>query len=126
MAALPLIPPAMNFMTGKATGDGTIALDHGGTVRAANARVEAGRSIAVGIRPEHLRPSEASDAYVTGTVEMVEQLGADTLIHIGHGDDAVIARLPHGVHPEIGATLSVTADPTRVFLFDAASGARVR
>src|SRR6266446_2872732 len=62
--------PAMNFITGKTTGEGLIALDHGGTVRAANARVEAGRSIAVGIRPEHLRPSEASDAYVTGTVEM--------------------------------------------------------
>ena len=77
-------------------------------------------------RPEHLRPSESSEAYVTGTVEMVEQLGADTLIHIGHGNDLVIARIPHGVYPEIGATFSVTADPNRVFLFDAASGARVR
>src|SRR5205085_2837625 len=35
--------PAMNFMTGKAAGDGAIALDHGGTVRAANARLEAGQ-----------------------------------------------------------------------------------
>src|SRR5438477_2341800 len=54
--------PAMNFMTGKATGDGAITLDHGGTARATNARVEAGRTITVGIRPEHLQPSNASDA----------------------------------------------------------------
>ena len=117
--------PAMNFMTGKATGNGAVTLDHGGTAHA-NARIEAGRTITVGIRPEHLRPSGTSDAYVTGTVEMVEQLGADTLIHIGHGKELVIARIPHGVYPEIGATFSVTADPTRVFLFDAASGVRVR
>src|SRR5213080_899229 len=118
--------PAMNFMTGKATGNGAIALDQGGAVRGANAHVEAGRTITVGIRPEHLRASGSSEAFVTGTVEMVEQLGADTLIHIGHGNDLVIARIPHGVYPEIGATFSVTADPSRVFLFDAASGARVR
>src|SRR5438034_920896 len=118
--------PAMNFMTGKATGNGAIALEQGGAVLGANAHVEAGRTITIGIRPEHLQPSNASDAYVTGPVEMVEQLGADTLIHIGHGNDLVIARIPHGVYPEIGATFSVTADPSRVFLFDAASGARVR
>ncbi|HYT96925.1 MAG TPA: sn-glycerol-3-phosphate import ATP-binding protein UgpC [Casimicrobiaceae bacterium] len=117
--------PAMNFMTGKAAGDGVVALDHGGTARA-NARIEGGRTITIGIRPEHFRPSGTSDAYVTGPVEMVEQLGADTLIHIGHGKELVIARIPHGVYPEIGATFSVTADPTRVFLFDAASGARIR
>src|SRR5437667_4842200 len=102
--------PAMNFMTGKATGNGAIALDQGGAVRGANAHVEAGRTITVGIRPEHLRASGSSEAFVTGTVEMVEQLGADTLIHIGHGNDLVIARIPHGVYPEIGGTFSVTAD----------------
>jgi ABC-type sugar transport system ATPase subunit len=57
---------------------------------------------------------------------MVEQLGADTLIHISHGPDTVIARLPHGAHPGIGETFSVNADPARVFLFDPATGARLR
>src|SRR2546430_2690632 len=46
--------PAMNFMTAKSTGNGAITLDHGGTARATNARIEAGRTITVGIRPEHL------------------------------------------------------------------------
>ena len=118
--------PAMNFMKAKATGNGSIALDLGGSVRAPNVHVESGRTIIVGIRPEHLRPSSEADGSVSGTVEMVEQLGADTLVHIGHGSDLVIARLPHGVHPEIGTRFAVTADPGRVFLFDADSGARVR
>ena len=118
--------PAMNFMTAKAAGDGAFTLVQGGGVRAVNVNVETGRTVTVGFRPEHLRPSDASDGSVTGTVEMVEQLGADTLVHIGRGNDLVIARLPHGIHPEIGTPFSVTADPARVFVFDPASGARIR
>jgi sn-glycerol 3-phosphate transport system ATP-binding protein len=118
--------PAMNFMAAKANGNGSITLDQGGTVHAANVTVEAGRAITVGIRPEHLHPSGEGENSVSGSVEMVEQLGADTLVHVGHGRDLVIARLPHGVQPEIGARFSVTADPSRVFLFDATSGARIR
>ncbi len=57
---------------------------------------------------------------------MVEQLGADMLVHIGHGKDALIARLPHGPTPELGAAFAVDADPSRVFLFDATSGMRIR
>jgi len=30
---------------------------------------------------------------------MVEQLGADTLVHLSHGDDLLTARLPHGALP---------------------------
>ncbi len=117
--------PAMNFIAGKANGDGSIALDRGGSVRASGARMEAGRAITVGVRPEHLQPSNGSTPLVSGPVEMVEQLGADTLVHIGQGSDPVVARLQHGVQPEIGATFSVIADPGRIFLFDAATGARI-
>jgi sn-glycerol 3-phosphate transport system ATP-binding protein len=118
--------PAMNFITGKTTGEGLIVLDHGGTARAPRAPRESGRTVTVGIRPEHLQPAKGANANVTGLVEMVEQLGADTLIHISHGPDTVIARLPHGAHPGIGETFSVNADPARVFLFDPATGARLR
>ena len=117
--------PAMNFIPGKATADGTIALDRGGSVRIARGGMEAGRAITVGVRPEHLKPCNGADAIVSGTVEMIEQLGADTLVHIGQGGDPVVARLQHGVQPDIGATFAVAADPGRVFFFDAATGARI-
>jgi sn-glycerol 3-phosphate transport system ATP-binding protein len=118
--------PAMNFMTGKVDANGTVVLDRGGAVRIEHGRAESGRAVTVGIRPEHLRPSGAADAFVTGTVEMVEQLGADTLVHIAHGVDPVIVRLPHGVSPDVGTSFSVTAEPSRVFLFDASTGVRLR
>jgi len=118
--------PAMNFMPGKAQADGTVTLDHGGTVRASRVQAEAGRAVQVGIRPEHMRPCDPARAYFAGSVEMIEQLGADTLLHIAHGKDNVIARLPHGVQPAVGDTIAVDADPAQVFLFDAATGARLR
>src|SRR5437763_16516251 len=102
-----------------------IVIDQGCSVRSANMKAVAGRAVTVCIRPEHLHPTGEADGSVSGTVEMVEQLGADTLVHIAHGRDLVIARLPHRAQPDIGTRFSVTADPARVFLFDTASGARV-
>ena len=118
--------PSMNFLAGKSEGGGRIALEHGGAVRHASGTAEAGRVVTAGIRPEHLAPSGAFDAHFSGAVEMVEQLGADTLVHLSHGKDLFTARLPHGTHPEVGSTLHLAADPARVYLFDAANGARIR
>ncbi len=56
---------------------------------------------------------------------MVEQLGADSLLHVAHGGGTVIARVPHGVHPAVGTTLHLAADPAHIYLFDADSGARI-
>jgi len=118
--------PAMNFMEARAVGGWGFSLLAGGTATAAIGGAEAGRAVTVGIRPEHLRLAGPGDAMVSGTVEMVEQLGADTLLHIGHGAATIIARLPHGIHPELGSTLHLAADPSTVFLFDTATGARIR
>ncbi len=118
--------PSMNFLAGRSEGGGRIALDHGGGVRHASGTAEAGRAVTVGIRPEHLEPASAAAALFSATVEMVEQLGADTLAHLSRGKDLLTARLPHGTHLQVGSTLHLTADPSRVYLFDSATGARVR
>jgi sn-glycerol 3-phosphate transport system ATP-binding protein len=117
--------PSMNFLPGKANGDGRIMLEHGGEARTTRARLESGRPITVGIRPEHLVPCGERDAIVTGPVEMVEQLGAYALVHIGHGGGTVIARVAHGHSPNVGSTFCAAADPARVFAFDASSGQRL-
>ncbi len=118
--------PAMNFMAGKGAGAGRIALDAGGIVAHAKGIVETGKAVVVGIRPEHLTPCSAADAAITGSVELVEQLGADTLAHVGHGGAMIVARLPGGTGTEVGSTLTLMPDPARVYLFDPASGARLR
>jgi sn-glycerol 3-phosphate transport system ATP-binding protein len=117
--------PSMNFMRGKVDGDGRIALDDGGSVRSRHAAGESGQPITVGIRPEHFIPCGETDASLRGCVEMVELLGADALVHIGHGNGTIIARVPHGTSPAVGSQYCVSADPGRVFAFDPQSGARL-
>jgi ABC-type sugar transport system ATPase subunit len=118
--------PALNFMPGRSAGGGAIALDAGGRVAVAGAGPAPGRAVVVGLRPEHILPCAESEASFAGPVEMVEQLGADALIHLGHGTERVLVRVPHGIHPAIGATLYVRADRDHAFLFDPAEGARIR
>ncbi len=118
--------PSMNFLAGRSEGGGRITLDHGGFVRHANGTAEAGRAVTVGLRPEHLTPADPATAVFSATVEMVEQLGADTLVHLSRGQDLLTARLPHGAAHDAGTPLHLSADPARVYLFDAATGARIR
>ena len=118
--------PSMNFLPGKGTGDGVVALDHGGSVRPAGVRVASGQPVTVGIRPEHATPCAPRDAAVAGQVEMVEQLGADALVHVAHGNGALIARVPHGTHPDVGAQFGMCVETARVFVFDSKSGSRIR
>jgi len=118
--------PSMNFLAGRSEGGDRIALDHGGFVRHAARAAEAGRAVIVGIRPEHLRPVDATASLFAGTVELVEQLGADTLVHLAHGKDTFTARLSQGAVHGAGSVLHVTAEPASVYLFDASTGARIR
>jgi len=118
--------PAMNFVPGKSDGNGGITLDHGGGVTTNGVGTTAGHAVTVGIRPEHARPSAPEQADVAGTVEMVEQLGADALVHVGYGGALLIVRVPHGQQPQVGERFGVKVDPARVFVFDAQSGQRLR
>jgi sn-glycerol 3-phosphate transport system ATP-binding protein len=118
--------PAMNFLPARGEGGSRFALLAGGSMTAAVGGAPAGTAVTVGVRPEHLRPVDGANAMLAGEVVMVEQLGADTLVHVGHGSDIAIARMPHNAVVKIGDTIRLAADAAKVFLFDSASGARIR
>jgi len=119
--------PAKNFVKGRIAAPGVVELDGGGRIGfAQRANAEAGRAVTVGVRPEHLVAGAGQGEGITGTIEMIEQLGADTLTHIAHAGGIVILRTPHESRNAIGDTLTIRADPARVYLFDAGTGARLR
>ena len=87
--------------------------------------VLAGRKVTVGVRPEHLAPSAPSAASFVGSVEMVEALGADTLVHVAVAGRTIIARLPQGTQAAVGEPIGLAAAPDRIYLFDTESGERL-
>jgi sn-glycerol 3-phosphate transport system ATP-binding protein len=82
----------------------------------------------LGVRPEHLEPCAERDAAMTVDVDLIEPLGADTLVygHLGsNGAGARVAvRLDEAAAARPGR-LPVRYDPARAHWFDPASGQRV-
>ncbi len=81
----------------------------------------------LGIRPEHLEPCAESEAMLVADVDLIEPLGADTLVygHIGDGDSArIAARLPATADARAGK-LALRYDPANVHWYDPQSGVRI-
>ncbi|MDV3253661.1 sn-glycerol-3-phosphate ABC transporter ATP-binding protein UgpC [Devosia sp. BK] len=77
--------------------------------------------VLVGVRPHDLVVGEFGGAGLSasGTVEAVEPLGSETLVHLTLGKAQVIATAPGRVVPQIGSTVSVHAGTGSLYLFDA-------
>ncbi len=111
--------PAMNMMSGVGTGGG-VQLGQGGVVPLA-ARVQNGQNVILGIRPEDFEA--ATDApLIKGQVTVREPLGHETLIYISTDAGEVIAKADGRAPPEVGETVSLSAAPENIHVFDAQSG----
>src|SRR5690606_37523195 len=112
--------PSMNMLEGTISG-GALALE-GASVSGLSLPAHDGR-VRLGIRPHDLVVGEvgATGLIATSTVEAVEPLGAETLVHVRLGDALVVATAPGRVVPAIGSTVSINAAPGAFYLFDAAS-----
>jgi sn-glycerol 3-phosphate transport system ATP-binding protein len=85
-----------------------------------------GRDVLLGIRPEHLEPCADSDAMLVAEIDLIEPLGADTLVygHLPANGGRVAARLHSSVDARAGK-LALRYDPALRHYFDPASGARI-
>ena len=116
--------PAMNFAKARVEGN-DIVLSSAGRIPLGATRITTpaldGRSVIVGIRPEHFVARGQSSAGLEGQVQVVEPLGSDTLVHFTLGEATLTARLPPDMRPEVGRTLALGVDPTKLHLFDETS-----
>jgi sn-glycerol 3-phosphate transport system ATP-binding protein len=85
-----------------------------------------GRKLFFGIRPEHLEPCAESDAQLVANIDLIEPLGADTLVygHLGTNGTRIAARLHSSVDARAGK-LPLRYRPEQAHYFDAQSGARI-
>jgi sn-glycerol 3-phosphate transport system ATP-binding protein len=86
-----------------------------------------GKDVIFGMRPEHLEPCTESEAMLVAEIDLVEPLGADTLVygHLAtHGGARVAVRL-HAAFGAQAGKLALRYDPAQVHYFDAGTGARL-
>jgi multiple sugar transport system ATP-binding protein len=121
--------PAMNLQTVPLS-DGGVRL--AGTILPLPAAVrsaasQAGlRELVLGIRPEHLHLADGP-AGLSGEVMLVEELGADALLHVRLAEDRtpVVARTEGRKPPAPGQEVTFRVQPDDVFAFHPATGARL-
>jgi sn-glycerol 3-phosphate transport system ATP-binding protein len=118
--------PAMNVLPARLTA-GAVTLTG-----------EAGRPVMLGVRPEHLVVGDgAGIGDIPLRVELIEALGADTVVHGRLGEDGDLAedrvrsaadllvRLPGSARVRAGDRLHVAITPGEVHLFDRDTGRRI-
>jgi multiple sugar transport system ATP-binding protein len=81
-------------------------------------RVPAGGS--VGLRPESVKLSAAGSGALQGRVELVEALGAETLIYVSTGNQTqIVARQSERAALRVGDAVGLNVDLSTAHLFDA-------
>jgi sn-glycerol 3-phosphate transport system ATP-binding protein len=84
-----------------------------------------GREVLFGIRPEHLEPCGPSEAQITADIDLIEPLGADTLVYGHVKEGARVAARLHGSANAAAGKLSLRYRPEHAHYFDAQTGARI-
>ena len=122
--------PAMNFVDAMVEeGGGAVRLP--GDIRlplnGSAVPAWAGRKVTLGVRPEHLELECAGPGTVRLSVNQVELLGADTLVHgrIGPDGTALTVRLNDVHRIEKHATVDLRVPPEKLHLFDPETGRRI-
>ena len=126
--------PGMNFLPGRMVADGDglairlgvgmdLAVPSSRTARYAELR---DREVVFGIRPEHLTDSPADGragfAPLTAPAEVVEPMGAETLVHLRVGETAVCARCVPATSAAPGAPLALFADMNQMHVMETDTG----
>ncbi len=121
--------PAMNFLDCKLV-DGGAALEvPGGERIGLSAPLNGGdRPVTAGFRPEHFETTSEDQAAVHLTVSLVEQLGADTLVHgsFGHSDTDLTLRLSGSRDFATGETIPLKIAADNIHIFEPATGTSCR
>lgn len=89
-----------------------------------------GEDVTIGIRPEDILPCSPLDVtpghpVISGCVEVIEPLGAETHVAVRVGDEIVTCRTPPRSGLEVGSTINLSFDITQASIFDASSGLRL-
>ena len=86
-----------------------------------------GRKVLVGVRPENILASggRGETATVTGTVDIVEPIGHEAIVHSSLGSDILVATFDSHNMPRVGQKLDLVIEIDSMHIFDATTEARL-
>jgi sn-glycerol 3-phosphate transport system ATP-binding protein len=114
--------PAMNLFPGELAPGGIAAGDL--TLPLVCRPGEPGSPVTVGVRPEHLEL--AADGPIVLRPELLERLGADTIVHGRLPDGArLVARTAGVANLPLGEPVRLAVRPEQIHLFDQSTGGRL-
>ncbi len=116
--------PAMNFLPVTITGSQLQISEHA-TLQTPTAGSHQGPAI-LGIRPEHFTLPANNWPELDITIDIIEPLGAESLIHGRIDDLEIVIKLPAATAATATDQLTVAIDPQHFYLFDTVSGHRIR
>lgn len=110
--------PSMNFFEATPTQDG---YDIGGTLAVKSAS-KSQDNVLVGIRPEHLQTCKEPSSIISGTLEVIEQLGDYVLAHMVREDGVeFVAKMDYPMKYNKGDTIYYKTAQSHIHVFDKAT-----
>ena len=81
------------------------------------------KTVIVGIRPEHMYPldliaSKKGTSEIEGTVDFVEALGSDTIVHVNTRNMIMVVKISGSHRYKIGSKIKVALDLRQLHVFD--------
>lgn len=117
--------PPMNLIEMVADGDGLVADGiRFGLGGGALPQLTPGQKLLVGVRPNDITISN-SKANATGTVQVVELLGASAILSVKVGSIDLVAEIDGDDPVQVGQTVEIAVNPTALHLFDAKTERRI-
>ena len=113
--------PPMNLIKGDID-NGTFT---GSATRVEGVTKGSRKNVILGIRPEDITVAEAGKGSFNSTLYSLEPTGDQTLIAAFAGEQLVVAKGHRSFRQGLETPISLSFDPQRAYLFDAASGARL-
>ncbi len=124
--------PSMNFLHGEIAkrGDATVftanGVDFNVDAYQADAPLQAGRKVILGVRPEHVKVNENLGAEVhDATVDIEEPMGADNLLWLKHAGHTMSVRINGSRRFNPGSRVKLGFDMSLASVFDADSELRL-
>jgi len=127
--------PSMNFFNARLESiNGTLWVNNSGMRISLPSEIVArshgydGRDVILGVRPEDIHDGTRApdgDTPAAASVEVVEHMGSENIVHLTSGDTRFVARMERSVDPSPGDILPIMVDAQRIQLFDPATEAAI-